>query len=178
MLASSSIPVAFPPVYFDVEVGGRLYDEMHVDGSVGTRVFYNAGLFSLAELGAKAGGPPIVEDAYIIHNGQLLPVPEVTPRTLRGIGSRSFEAAGKAAIVGDLFRIFAVTQRDGAGYHWVTIPEGFDLRGNEVFDPVQMSALYELGYQVARKGPPWTMRPPFFESWATPRVPEGDAAGR
>jgi len=178
MLASSSIPVAFPPVYFDVEIGGRLYDEMHVDGSVIMRVFYNAGLFSLAELGAKAGGPPIVEDAYIIHNGQLFPTPEVTPRTLRGIGMRSFEATGRAAIVGDLFRIFAFTERDGAGYHWVTIPETFDLRGNEVFDQVKMSALYDLGYQVARGGPPWTTRPPYFEEWTTQRVPERDAAVR
>jgi len=31
MLASASIPGAFPPVYFDVELNGRKYDEMHVD---------------------------------------------------------------------------------------------------------------------------------------------------
>jgi len=178
MLASSSVPVAFPPVYFDVEVGGRIFDEMHVDGSVATRVFYNGGLFSLAELSAKAGLGPVAEDAYIIHNGQLLPVPEVTPRTLRGIARRSFEAAGKAAIVGDLFRIYAATQREGAGYHWVTIPEEFDLRGNEVFDPVKMSALYDLGYEVARGGPPWRTGPPFFESWTTRRELERGAEGR
>ena len=39
MLASASIPIAFPPVLFDVEAGGRRYDEMHVDGAVGARVF-------------------------------------------------------------------------------------------------------------------------------------------
>jgi len=45
MLASASIPIVFPPVYFDVVADGRRYDEMHVDGGVGARVFYNAGLF-------------------------------------------------------------------------------------------------------------------------------------
>ena len=37
MLASASIPVAFPPVFFEVELrpGGPRYDEMHVDGGVG-----------------------------------------------------------------------------------------------------------------------------------------------
>jgi hypothetical protein len=152
-------------VYFDVTVAGRLYDEMHVDGSVATRVFYNAGLFSFAELSARAGWTPAVKDAFIIHNGQLLPVPEATPRTLRGIGLRSFATAGKAAIIGDLFRIFAATEREGAGFNWVTIPENFDLRGTEVFDPVKMSELYELGYAVARRGPEWATKPPGFDAW-------------
>jgi len=39
MLASGSIPGAFPPVYFDVEIDGRTYDEMHVDGGAITEVF-------------------------------------------------------------------------------------------------------------------------------------------
>ena len=45
MLASASIPIAFPPVFFDVTVNDRAYDEMHVDGAVGARVFYSEGLF-------------------------------------------------------------------------------------------------------------------------------------
>jgi predicted acylesterase/phospholipase RssA len=43
MLASASIPVVFPPVFFDVEARGRLFDEMHVDGGVAAMVFFNAG---------------------------------------------------------------------------------------------------------------------------------------
>jgi predicted acylesterase/phospholipase RssA len=178
MLASSSVPVAFPPVYFDVVVDGRKYDEMHVDGSVATRVFYNGGLFNLSAVSAKAGLGPVAEDAFVIHNGQLLPVPEATPRTLRAIGMRSFETAGKAALIGDLFRIYAVTRSEGAGFHWVTIPDGFDLSGNEVFDPVTMSALFELGYEVARKGPEWAPRPPGLDAWEAQTGVGGGAATR
>jgi predicted acylesterase/phospholipase RssA len=32
MLASAAIPGAFPPVMIDVEVNGKPYQEMHVDG--------------------------------------------------------------------------------------------------------------------------------------------------
>jgi hypothetical protein len=39
MIASSSIPVAVPPVYFTVKADGKRYDEMHVDGGVMTQVF-------------------------------------------------------------------------------------------------------------------------------------------
>ncbi|HUS97414.1 MAG TPA: patatin-like phospholipase family protein, partial [Hyphomicrobiaceae bacterium] len=34
LIASASVPVAFPPVLFQIEVDGQIYDEMHVDGGV------------------------------------------------------------------------------------------------------------------------------------------------
>lgn len=164
MLASASVPVAFPPVFFEVEAGGRQYDEMHVDGSVAARVFYNGGLFSFSEARARATGRPGVEDIFVIHNGQLLPVPEATARSLRAIALRTLDSAGKAAAVGDLFRIYAIARRENAGYHWVTIPENARLIGNEVFDPVLMTALYELGYCNALAGPVWSTRPPGIDT--------------
>ncbi|NIT53795.1 MAG: patatin, partial [candidate division Zixibacteria bacterium] len=39
ILASASIPVAFPPVYIEIEKDGQLYDEMHVDGGATTQVY-------------------------------------------------------------------------------------------------------------------------------------------
>ncbi|MFO1315086.1 MAG: patatin-like phospholipase family protein [Burkholderiales bacterium] len=160
MLASASIPVAFPPVFFEVEAEGRRYDEMHVDGSVVTRVFYTGGVFSFASARDRAGGDPWVADVYVIHNGQLLPVAETTQRTLRGIAARVFDTTGKAAVIGDLFRINAVVTREQSRFHWVTIPEDFPLGGNEVFDPVAMGNLYDLGYRNALAGPDWRTAPP------------------
>ena len=160
MLASSSVPVVFPPVYFDVEAGGRRYDEMHVDGSVGTRVFYNGGLFSFSAVRAAAGGTPGREDIFVVHNGQLLPVAEPTSRSLRAIALRVFDTSSKAATIGDLFRIYALSLREEAGYHWITIPEGVVLQGDEVFDPQKMGELYEVGVRTAAAGPPWSTAPP------------------
>lgn len=160
MLASASIPVAFPPVFFEVEAGGRRYDEMHVDGSVITRVFYTGGVVSFAAARARGGRGPGSEDVFVIHNGQLLPVPDATARSLRSIATRVFETTGKAAVVGDLFRIHSVTTREQAGFNWVTIPEDFDLGGTEVFDPVVMGNLYDLGYRMALDGPKWQTMPP------------------
>ncbi|NEY11199.1 patatin-like phospholipase family protein, partial [Yersinia pestis] len=80
MLASSSVPVAFSPVFFDVVANGKHYDEMHVDGGVAARVFYNGGVYSSKVVRARAGLADSKEDIYIIHNGQLGPQPEPTPR--------------------------------------------------------------------------------------------------
>ena len=167
MLASASIPVAFPPVFIDVEAGGRRYDEMHVDGGVGARVFFTGGVFSFTTARAGVGRGQAREEVYIIHNGQLLPAPDTTRRSLRSIALRTFESASKSAVVGDLFRIYAVTLREQAGFNWVTIPENVDLVGNELFDPVKMRELYDLGHRQALMDSPWMTDPPGLR-WRAP----------
>ena len=168
MLASASVPIAFPPVFFEVEAGGRRFDEMHVDGGVGVRVFFSGGVFSFTAAREGVGRGAGREEVYIIHNGQLLSSPEATPRSLRGIGLRTFESASKSAVIGDLFRIYVVTLREQAGFNWITIPEDVDLAGNELFDPVKMRELYELGHQRARADSPWTTDPPGLRWRAAP----------
>jgi len=160
MLASASIPIAFPPVFFDVEVGGRGYDEMHVDGAVAARVFLNGGVFSPEMIRTRAGRGPGREHIYVIHNGQLPPVAEQTPRSLRGIAMRTLEAAGRAGVVNDLFRIYAVAAATQASFFWITIPDGVEIEGSETFDPVVMRRLYDLGYGLATAGPVWVTGPP------------------
>ena len=160
MLASASVPVAFPPVLFSVVAGGAYYDEMHVDGAVAARVFYNGGVMSFSAAREGHGRAVGREDVFVIHNGQLLPEPEVTRRSVRSIALRAFDSASKWAVVGDLFRIYALTLREQASFQWVTIPEGVDLTGEQVFDPVLMGKLYELGFETARRGPPWSTVPP------------------
>jgi len=109
---------------------------------------------------AAAGRGAGTEDIFVIHNGQLLPTPEATSRSLRSIAMRVFDSAGKAAVVGDLVRIYAVAVRDRSNYFWTTIPNGVEITGNEVFDPAKMIELYDLGYQTAIGGPRWFTEPP------------------
>jgi len=160
MLASASIPIAFPPVYIDVEAGGRRFDEMHVDGATVANLFYSAGVFNFKQAREGVARGQGAEDIFIVHNGQLLPVPGTTNRSLRSIGARAFSAAAKASTLGDLFRIFAFSLRNGAGYHWITIPNGVELSGEETFDPVAMRRLYDVGFAKSRDGPEWATAPP------------------
>jgi predicted acylesterase/phospholipase RssA len=160
MLASASVPIAFPPVFFEVEAGGRGYDEMHVDGAVAARLFLTGGVFDLSIVRKRGGRGPGRENIYVIHNGQLPPVAEQTPRSLRGIASRTLQAAGRAGVVGDLFRLHAVAIATEASLYWITIPEDVEIEGSEVFDPVVMGRLYELGYRKGAEGSPWVTGPP------------------
>lgn len=155
MLASASIPVAFPPVFFDVELepGGPRYDEMHVDGGVGARVFLNGGVFRGSIIRERAGlGGAGSEDIYVIHNGQLIPQPDPIRRALPAIAGRVIDASGRAMAVGDLFRIQGYAQHEGGSFRWITIPREVSMISEEVFDPQQMSLLYDLGHELGATG--------------------------
>jgi hypothetical protein len=163
MLASASIPVAFPPVFFDVELqsGGPRYDEMHVDGGVGARVFLNGGVFRGSIIRERGGHGGIgKEDIYVIHNGQLIQQPDPIGRSLSQIAVRVIDATGRAAALGDLFRIQSYAQQEGGAFRWITIPEDANMIGDETFDPVQMQKLYDIGYRMAAGPEPWLTRLP------------------
>lgn len=162
MLASASIPLVFPPVFFDVEVqpGGPRYDELHVDGGVGARVFLSGGLFRPAVIRMRGGRGKGQEDIFVIHNGQLIPLGDPIRRSLPAIAMRVLDASGRAAVVADLFRIYGYAQQEQATFQWVTIPNDVDMDSEEIFDPVLMQRLYDVGYALAASGNGWTTRPP------------------
>jgi predicted acylesterase/phospholipase RssA len=164
MLASASIPVAFPPVLFDVELtpGGARYDEMHVDGGVGARVFLNGGLFRGSVVRERGGAGAGREDIFVIHNGQLRPVPDPVRRALPDIALRVLSASGRAAVLNDLLRIAAYARQEEASFQWVTIPDSVATQDSEeVFDPVMMRGLYDAGVAMGRQGASaWSTRPP------------------
>ncbi len=53
-------------------------------------------------------------------------------------------------MIGDLFRIYAFAREAEASFHWITIPEGVVIEGDEVFDPVTMGKLYEVRHRRVR----------------------------
>jgi predicted acylesterase/phospholipase RssA len=161
MLASTSVPVAFPPVFFQVEAGGRRYDEMHVDGAVAAGVFISGGVFRFSAASQRSGRVGR-EELFLIHNGRLVPSPEQTARTLRSIAARSFNVLASAATIGDISRIYALVRTEGATLKWVTIPAGVDMSSSEVFDQARMTELYEIGVRLAASGIDWRTRPPGF----------------
>jgi hypothetical protein len=47
-------------------------------------------------------------------------------------------------------------QRDGLDYHLAYIPDVFDEISKEMFDPIYMRKLFDLGYQMAKSDFPGT----------------------
>ena len=162
ILASASIPVAFPPVAFEVEANGQLYDELHVDGGTSSQVFLYPALMDWARVvkELKVPEPPHV---YVIRNSRLDPHAAVVDRKLLPIAGKTIASLIRTQGVGDLYRIYALAQRDGLDFNLAFMPATFTDIPDEVFDPVWMRKLFDLGYEMGKSGYHWRKGPPQFE---------------
>jgi predicted acylesterase/phospholipase RssA len=159
MLASASIPGAFPPVRMNVEAGGQLYNELHVDGGTTSQVFVYPAALDWRDLTARLQVPG-KPNIYVIRNSRLKPEPDMVEQKLVSIAGRSISSLIRTQGIGDLYMIFMLTKRDGGNYRLAYIPDDFDEESKEPFDKVYMNKLFELGYTMASKGYPWDETPP------------------
>ena len=154
IIASTSIPVAFPPVFIDVEAEGQTFQEMHVDGGLAAQVFVYPATLEWEQVRAriKPAGTPQV---YVIRNAKLDPKWEVVDAKLIPLAARSLDSLIRTQGIGDLEEIALSTQRDKLDFHLAYIPASFDEKANEAFDPVYMSKLFDLGFQSTLDGTAW-----------------------
>ncbi len=161
ILASASIPAAFPPVAIEVEANGQRYDELHVDGGTASQVFLYPAAIDWAEVLQKLESPEMPQ-IYIIRNSRLDPKAATIQRRMIPILNRSMASLTRTQGVGDLFRIYALAERDGLDFNLAFIPESFDEQPTELFDSAWMGRLFDLGFEMAESGYPWLAAPPQF----------------
>ena len=164
MIASAAIPVAFPPIYIKVEAYGQRFDEMHVDGGVSNQVFLYGPMLKPLKFNKNTDGslPNREAHVYIIRNTQLRPDWQNVKPRLRSIGSRSISSLIRAQGSGDLFRIFATTQRDKLDFNLTFIPDSLNVNREDEFDNRVMNLLFEAGYKLAKQGYHWRNVPPGY----------------
>lgn len=161
LLASASIPGAFPPVLIDVNVAGARYQEMHVDGGTMAQVFFYPPSVNLAQLGAAMQRKRTL---YVIRNARLDADWASVERSTLSIATRAIASLTRTQGVGDLYRIYATTQRDGIDFNLTYIPATFNTPHLEEFDTNYMRQLYAVGRQVSQTAYPWKKYPPGFEA--------------
>lgn len=83
----------------------------------------------------------------------------VSPRILP-IADRSLNGLIGSQVVGDLYRIYTITQRDRIEFKLAYIPDDYDIGAKESFDKEAMNRLFQLGYERARAGYAWQKLPP------------------
>ena len=162
LLASASVPAAFPPVLIPVEVDGTTYDELHVDGGAASQVFlYPVGV-DYEEVLAKleVPGRPKV---YVIRNSRLDPIHQQVRNKLFPIAERSLDSLVRTQGIGDLYRIYLQTCRDGLEFNLAYIPADFTQRSDGEFDRAYMQALFDLAYERSKAGYDWEKMPPELE---------------
>jgi hypothetical protein len=158
LLASSSIPGAFPPVLIGVEAKGKHFEEMNVDGGVGGQFF----VAPPALMASTSDYRLPATQLYIIVNSALQPDFQVVPRNTPAILTQAVGAAVKVDTQLMLDRTYIVAKRSDIGFSVATIPRNFSAPSRGPFDPRYMLALFQVGYEQGKSTNPFATEPPLI----------------
>jgi hypothetical protein len=158
LLASGSVPGAFPPVLIDVEANGKRFAEMHADGGVDGQFFVTPSALMQSTSSYK-----IPADAlYIVVNSGLQPEFQVVERSTPTILAQAVSMAIKADLRVLLDRAYVAAKNSGIGFNVATIPPSFNAPSRGAFDPHYMKALFNVGYDQGKSESPFAVEPPAF----------------
>lgn len=176
LVASAAIPGAFPPMMIDVELEGKAYQEMHVDGGASTQVFLYPPSLNIHESDLQRGFTR-ERHLYVLRNARLDPDWAQVERRTFSIAGRAVTSLIQTQGMGDLYRIYLTSTRDGFDLNLAYIPVTFTTKLEAPFDSKYMNELFQLGYDMAVAGYPWEKAPPGFtlpETEPTAALPETD----
>lgn len=156
LLASASVPGAFPPVLIDVEANGRHFAEMHVDGGLGGQFFVAPAALMTTNSDYRL---PATELDVVVNTGLQRDF-KVVERFAPSILAQAVGAAVKVDTRLMLTLAFAVAKRSGVGFNVATIPASFNAPSKGPFDPQYMKALFNVGYEQGRSANPFDTQPP------------------
>jgi predicted acylesterase/phospholipase RssA len=163
LLASAAIPGAFPPTMFDVTLDGVAYQEMHVDGGAYAQAFLYPVAVTRQRRERMARGEAVAPArAFVIRNGRLDPRWADTKRSMLDIAGRAISTMIAASGMNDVLRMYNTTRQDGVDFNLAYIGPDFTMTLPAPFDQAYMRALFDYGYQHARRGIEWAKQPPML----------------
>ncbi|CAH7416588.1 Patatin-like phospholipase [Vibrio chagasii] len=157
VIASSSIPGAFPAKYLPVsDVDGQTHLEMHVDGGVGRQVFSISQWMDLPSF-----YPSYRHILYVINNGRLKPTYQLTPSSLRSIAPRSIDTLLMSQSAGDVESIYRYAKEHGVVFKLTYIGDDFGSdKPSEIINRKYMNELFDYGLDKYRTNTVWEDSPP------------------
>jgi len=170
LLASASIPAAFPPVMIDVTVDGQKYQEMHVDGGTIAQAFLYPPSYSLSEAALRRGVKHAAlrserrRVAYVIRNGRFFRAEESVKLQTIAIAKEAISTMTMSSGINDTYRMYMLARRDGVDFNLASIGEDFTVPYKGPFEPNYMQSLFSYGYEKGRAGYRWQKVPPGYSN--------------
>ena len=160
--ASSAIPGIFDPVLINVQIDDNHYTEIHVDGGVTSQLIIYP-LKLRKSVVDEFRDNNLKRRLFVIRNAKVTGEFNKTLPSVIELTQRSIETLIKYHGVGDLIRIYVSSIRDGIDYNLIYIPDHFSHESKELFDPLLMEALFDLGLTMGKDNNSWLKSPPGVE---------------
>lgn len=161
ILASTAAPGFFPPVPIRVQVDGREYEELHVDGGASAAMFFRSPQVSWQDSIQLDDRPLAGSNLYVLVAGKLYAEPARVERRLLPIVADSLTSLVAAHVRGNLDQLYLIAKKTGMKYHLAAIPGDVSSSPDPMaFDPKWMGRLYDAGRRLATSGNPWRSSPP------------------
>jgi hypothetical protein len=160
ILASCSIPGAFPPVSIDVNIDGQWRSEMHADGGIATNLLLPPKVLGIEALGTLSPTPHRGTDVYVIVNGQLEQKRKPVKSRVVSILTEGIAGAASLRDSFDLMEIYMMCQNASASFRYVSIPNALPEGSfSNSFTRANRQKVYAIGESVGRAGK-WHRVPP------------------
>lgn len=161
LLASASVPGAFPPVTIPVTINGQVYSERHVDGGATNALFLQPSLLRLDPAATRRGERPLAgANLYIVVAGKLHPDPKCAPSGVRDIAAASLAGLTSSQARNDMFRLFILARLTGMNYRLMGVARDVQVSPDSLsFTEQEMSRLFDHGYIDGRMGTRWRDAP-------------------
>lgn len=151
LVASASIPGAFPPVLIPSTAGDVTFEEMHVDGGVTTPFLaVPETLWSYREPEGALGRARF----HVVINGRLAPDFAVTRDSLGGVLGRSVDVLLRSSLIATLEGNRAFAARNELFFRYAALPDDAEASPLD-FSPEAMRAVFDIGREGGRTGAVW-----------------------
>jgi hypothetical protein len=153
LVASASIPGVFPPMLIPVEQAGERFDEMHVDGSVMTSLFFIPDLAAILpdSLDDVRGG-----HIYILVNGTVGTTEIATRSQALSILKRSVASTLEGNLRAAIGTAYTFSERQHMTIDVTEVPNAYPLAGPLDFDATRMASLFNFGLRCAISSQLWS----------------------
>lgn len=131
VLASASIPGAFPPVLIDVKSNDLSGKEMHVDGGTTDNAIFLPFHANLNEILNEPHRQP-ERNIYVIINSSLTSKFDEVKNSTFSISGRSINTLIKQQTISDVQRIYEFANKNNINFHLTGIPNDFSVKAKIV----------------------------------------------
>jgi len=158
--ASSAMPVYLPPEYMSVDIDGKLYYQMHVDGGIYSHVFMIGLLVNWQEVLKFGENANLNFDTtlYTVANRKYRKLHKYSPpeQSPGGIINRYVNIKDDLLFDKSIYRLYDSCRKTGIKFRMAIVPKHNNFVDDSIeFDPEKMTKLFNVGYHSGMSGIKW-----------------------